>query len=127
MKIAIPTNEKKLDTSVCISFGRALYYLLYDTESKVTEFLDNTAAGVQGGAGLKAAQILVDRGTDILLTARCGQNAADVLRMAEVNIYKTECSGAKEALVAFLEGKLAPMTQFHVGFHGYHEDRDPKR
>lgn len=119
MKIAIPADENNIKTSVCVSFGRAPYYLLHDTETGNTAFIINTAAAVQGGAGLKAAQLVVDSEADILLTVRCGQNAADVLRAADVKIYKTEVAGAKENLAAFQEGKLAPMTQFHAGFHGH--------
>lgn len=119
MKIAIPVNENKSETSVCVSFGRAPYFMLHDAEEKTTEYIANTAAEAQGGAGLKAAQLIVDSGADILLTIRCGQNAAEVLNAARIKIYKADELGAVENLAAFLEGKLTPMTQFHAGFHGH--------
>ena len=56
MKIAIPVDEKSLESNVCVSFGRAPYYLIYDTETKESVFLDNSAAASTGGAGIKAAQ-----------------------------------------------------------------------
>jgi predicted Fe-Mo cluster-binding NifX family protein len=118
MKIAIPVNEKKPESSVCVSFGRAPYFMLYDTDEKATEYITNTAAEAQSGAGLKAAQLIVDSGASVLLTIRCGQNAADVLNAAQIKIYKAEGAGATENLAAFQEGKLVPMTQFHAGFHG---------
>lgn len=34
MKIAIPVDEKNLETNVCVSLGRAPYFLIYDTETK---------------------------------------------------------------------------------------------
>ena len=34
MKIAIPMNEQSMDTEVCPSFGRAPYFLLYDSVTK---------------------------------------------------------------------------------------------
>lgn len=118
MKIAIPVNENKSETSVCVSFGRAPYFMLYDTEGKTTEYIANTAAEAQGGAGLKAAQLIVDSGADVLLTLRCGQNAAEALKAAQIIIYKVEGLGVAENLGALQEGKLTPMTQFHAGFHG---------
>lgn len=118
MKIAIPVDENKAETSVCVSFGRAPYFMLYNTDSNQMDYIINTATEAQGGAGLKAAQLLVDNGVDILLTVRCGQNAADVLKAADVKIYKTEYSGLNENFAAFREGKLTLMTQFHAGFHG---------
>jgi predicted Fe-Mo cluster-binding NifX family protein len=56
MRIAIPVDEKSIKTSVCQSFGRAPYFLIYDTDSKESKFIDNSAAASQGGAGIKAAQ-----------------------------------------------------------------------
>lgn len=118
MRIAIPVDEKKPESRVCISFGRAPYFILHDTEKKTTEYIGNTAAEAQGGAGLKAAQLIVDSGANVLLTLRCGQNAAEVLNAAQIKIYKAEEIEAAENLAAFQEGKLTPMTQFHAGFHG---------
>ena len=54
-----------------------------------------------------------------MLTVRCGQNAADVLKAAGVKVYKTSSDQADENLKAFEEGKLDEMTQFHAGFHGH--------
>ena len=33
MRIAIPVDEKNIDSEVCISFGRTPYFLIYDTEN----------------------------------------------------------------------------------------------
>lgn len=34
MKIAMPVDDKFMEMSVCQSFGRTPYFLIYDTESK---------------------------------------------------------------------------------------------
>ncbi|MEG1633033.1 MAG: NifB/NifX family molybdenum-iron cluster-binding protein [Oscillospiraceae bacterium] len=118
MKIAIPVDEGNIDSAVCVSFGRTPFFLLYDTESGEAVFIENAAAEAQGGAGIKAAQTVVDAGANALLTVRCGQNAAEVLNAAQIGIFKTVGSGAWENLAAFKAGKLSPMTEFHAGFHG---------
>ncbi|NLB61607.1 MAG: dinitrogenase iron-molybdenum cofactor biosynthesis protein, partial [Clostridiales bacterium] len=84
MKIAIPVDEKTLESSVCVSFGRTPYFLIYDIETKESKFLDNSAAASTGGAGIKAAQTIVDNKVNALLTPRCGQNAADVINSADI-------------------------------------------
>ena len=89
MKIAIPVDEKTLESSVCASFGRTPYFLIYDIETKESIFLDNGAVASTGGAGIKAAQTIVDHNVSVLLTPRCGENAAAVLKAAEIKIYKT--------------------------------------
>lgn len=116
MKIAVPTDENKTD--VCVSFGRAPYFLFYDTETKDTEILENPAAQAEGGAGLKAAQFVADNGAEVLITIRCGENAAEVLKEAEISIYKAEGSDAAANLAAYEGGKLSKLTHFHAGFHG---------
>lgn len=118
MKIAIPVNEADMNTDVCISFGRAPYFLIYDTDTKESIFLDNTAAASAGGAGIKAAQIIVDSDANTLLTPRCGKNAADVLEAAEIKLYKTAKTSAKENIDAFLAEELSLLDEIHAGFHG---------
>lgn len=119
MIIAIPVDEKNENSKVCVSYGRTPYYMFYNTETKVTEFIDNEAAQVSGGAGIKASQMLVDKGVNVVLTIRCGQNAADVLNAAKVDIFKTKSEIAKDNIEAFEKGELEPLTDIHPGFHNH--------
>ena len=114
MKIAVPLDENKQD--VCLTFGRAPYMLFFQDGKE--EILENPAAQVQGGAGLKAAQFLVDQNADVLITFRCGQNAADVFKAANMKIYKAQGTTARENLEALAGEKLEPLTHFHAGFQG---------
>lgn len=120
MKIAVPIDKKDTETNVCESFGRAPYYLIHDTDSGKYEFIDNSAATSTGGAGIKAAQIIVDAEADVLLTPQCGENAANVLRAAGIKIYKTQQGIlAKDNIDAFVSGKLSLLDNIHAGFHGH--------
>jgi predicted Fe-Mo cluster-binding NifX family protein len=119
MKIAIPVDDKTMDTNVCISFGRTPYFLIYDTESKESTFLDNEAIASQGGAGILAAQTIVDNKADALLTPRCGQNAADVINAANIKIYKTMNDSLKDNINAFNKGELKLLSEIHSGFHNH--------
>lgn len=114
--IALPLDENQKD--ICPSFARAPYYLFREPESGREEIVENPAAQAEGGAGLQAAQFLVDRGATVILTPRCGENAAQVLQAAEAQIYKTEGSDAAENLQAYAEGRLSLLTKFHAGYHG---------
>lgn len=121
MKIAMPVDDKFMETSVCISFGRTPYFLIFDTETKESVFLDNTAVASQGGAGIKAAQTIVDNKVVALLTPRCGENAADVLKAADIKIYKTTGTSAIDNINAFVDGKLSLLEEIHAGFHKHGE------
>ena len=119
MKIAIPVDEKTLESNVCASFGRTPYFLIYDTETKESVFIDNSAAASTGGAGIKAAQTIVDNKANALLTPRCGQNAADVIKSADIKIFKTTTASVKDNIAAFADGKLPLLDEIHAGFHGH--------
>lgn len=116
MKILIPLDENKKD--VCIVFGRSPYFMLYDIENNKTTILENPAANVQGGAGLKSAQFVVDSGADILITVRCGENASEVLKLANIKIYKSQSKLASDDIELFKQGKLDILEKFHAGYHG---------
>ena len=121
MKVSIPVEEKSLDSAVCVSFGRTPYFLFYQTESREAQFLPNDAANAQGGAGIKAAQEIVDEKADALLTIRCGENAAEVLDGAGIKLYRTQYPTARQNVEAFEKGELSVLTQVHAGLHHHGE------
>mgnify|MGYP003371526467 CR=1 FL=1 len=114
MKIAVPLDENRED--VCIVLARAPYFLF--REEGKDSIVENPAAQAEGGAGVQAAQFLVDSGVHALITVRCGQNAADVFQAASMKIYKSANKAAADDLKALEDGKLEALTQFHGGFHG---------
>ena len=119
MKIAIPVESKSMETGVCLSFGRAPYFLIYDTESKEGIFIDNSAAASQGGAGIKAAQTVVDSNVNVIVTHRCGENAAEVIKAANIKIYKLAYDSIQKNIEAFNAGQLSLLDEFHAGLHGH--------
>ncbi len=119
MKIAMPVDENNIESSICISFGRTPYFLIYDTDSNASNFINNSAASSQGGAGIKAAQLIADKKSDILITPRCGENAADVLKAANVKIYKSMNNSIKDNIENMKLGKLSLLDEVHAGFHNH--------
>ena len=119
MKIAIPADEKLIDKNVYLSFGRAPFFLIYDIETKESIFLENSAALSQGGAGIKAAQNIVDNDVEVLLVPRCGGNAADVLNAANIKIYKTINGSIEANIEAFNNEELSILDEIHPGFHNH--------
>lgn len=119
MKIAVPMNEQDVESAVCPSFGRAPYFLCYNTDTDESQWIDNSAAQSSGGAGIAAAQLLADSGADALITPRCGENAEKVLRGAEIAVYRSIDAAAKENIEALADGRLTVLSEFHAGFHGH--------
>ncbi|MGI6498376.1 MAG: NifB/NifX family molybdenum-iron cluster-binding protein [Oscillospiraceae bacterium] len=119
MKVIVPVESKSLDAPVCPSFGRTPFFALIDGDSGSCEFLINKAAASQGGAGISAAQAVADCGANALITYRCGENAANVLKAAEIKIYKAQDGSVQDNLTALQKGTLALLTEIHPGFHGH--------
>ena len=65
-------------------------------KADTVEILDNPAAEAEGGAGLKAAQFVLDSGADTIITVRCGENAGNVFKAAEMKIYKSQVEDARD-------------------------------
>jgi predicted Fe-Mo cluster-binding NifX family protein len=119
MKIAIPVDDKSIKSKVCISFGRTPYFLIFETDTEEGTFLDNNAVASQGGAGIKAAQAIVDAGASVLLTPRCGENAAQVLKAGNVQLYKTINDVIEENIEQYKKGTLPALIDIHPGFHNH--------
>lgn len=118
MIIAIPVLEKNVEEKVCISFGRAPFYYIYDSKSKKGTFFENEAANAPGGAGIKSSQFLVNKGVNVLITKSCGENAADVLKNAKIEIFKAIEGNLKDNVSAYLNNTLGKLVEIHQGFHG---------
>lgn len=106
MKVAVSATGDGLDSAVSPVFGRCPFYLLVDTESMEWSAVANPAMGAAGGAGIQAAQFIVEQGVQALLTGNVGPNATDVLNAAGVAIYPVTQGTVREAVEAFRSGKL---------------------
>lgn len=117
MLVAIPVETQDMDAAVFPSFGRAPYFLLFNTENQKNEMVKNPGASAQGGAGIKTAQAVVDSKADALLTPRCGKNAADVLQAANIALYQSTAGSVAANIALFIQGKLPVLEEIHAGFH----------
>lgn len=118
MKIAIPAENKSMTSNVYESYGRAPYFLIYNTITKESEFLDNSAVISQGAAGIRVSQLIADIGVKALIVPRCGKNAYNILKNAEVLVYQSIPGTLQENLSEFLLDKLNLLNEFHPGLHG---------
>lgn len=116
MIVAVPVYDD--DKTICVSFGRSPEFLFLDTETNERTYLKNPAADAPGGAGIKAAQFVVDNKANALLTPRCGENAANVFKGADIILYKTTSTDTEKELKKFAAGELEALSSFHAGFHG---------
>ena len=108
MKIAISSTGKDLNSNVDEIFGRCSYFIIAEIKNKKTEkfeAIENISAKQMGGAGISAAQSVVEKDVKAVITGNIGPRALDVLNQFKIEIYIG--SGLiKEVLQKFIEGKL---------------------
>ena len=118
MKIAITSTGPDLDSEVDPRFGRASYILILDSETLAFETLDNSEnVNALKGAGIQAASMVSKRGVEVLLTGSCGPNAFKALRAGKVNVANNASGTIREAVKAYLDGKLALADDANVEGH----------
>jgi hypothetical protein len=61
MKIVVTSNGRDLDAPASPMFGRCPVYVFVDTDTMQFEAVDNPAMSAAGGAGIQAAQFVVEQ------------------------------------------------------------------
>ena len=112
MKIAITASGPCLEDELDQRFGRAETILVYDSDTHFVDVINNAAGAPSGGAGIAAAQRLVDRDVAVVITGQVGPNALRVLEAAGLRLVQGRSGSAKSNLDAFQAGKLDDLQTF---------------
>ena len=118
MKIAISASGKTLEDNVDLRFGRASGFIIYDLNTNFYEFVDNVQnLEAAQGAGIQAAQTVVNQNVEALITGHCGPKAFRVLNAAEIKIYTDAQGSIKEAVEKFKNNELEEADSADVEGH----------
>ena len=119
MKVAICVkNDLGINSSVDDRFGRAEYYVIFDSEEKETVVIENSAKNDSAGAGGKAISLLNKQGVSVIIVPELGPKALDAVKAFELEAYQIdESKTAEEALNSFLAGKLTKLETSSVDSH----------
>ena len=118
MKIAVTAGGKTLEAQVDQRFGRAPLFILYDTETKGFQAIDNGQnLNASQGAGIQAAETVSRLGAECLLTGHCGPKAFRTLSAAGVRVYNGATGTVADAIAAFEAGKLTQAAAADVDGH----------
>ena len=114
MKIAVTATGRSLDDAVEPRFGRCPYFLIIDPDSLSFESVENPNAALGGGAGIQSAQLIAEKGAEVVLTGNCGPNAYQTLSAAGIGVV-IGCSGTvRQVVEQFKAGQLSPSSQPNV-------------
>ena len=72
MKVAITSTGNSLESNIDPRFGRCKYFVIYDTESRATEFIPNPNAEAEEGAGPASVQLVASRQVNKIVSGEIG-------------------------------------------------------
>jgi len=128
MKIAITSAGTDLNSNVDPRFGRTPYFLIVDTDTMQFEAIENPNVNAMGGAGIQSAQLVANKGVEVVLTGSCGPNAFQTLQAAGTKVITGVAGTVSEAIERYKSGQLNPITGPNVGSHygmGYGTSQGP--
>ena len=118
MKIAITSSGNDLDKEIDLRFGRAKGFIIYDLENDSFEFIDNIQnLEATQGAGIQAAQNVVNKDVEAVITGHCGPKAFKVLSTSDVKIYTVSEGKINEVIEKFKNGELQEASSADVEGH----------
>ncbi len=106
MKIALSSTGKNFEDNLDPRFGRCEYFLIYDTEKEEVEAIENEGKISGGGAGIAAAQQIINESVDVIITGNLGPNAYDLIKDAEIKAYRGESISCTQVIEKYNSGKL---------------------
>ena len=117
MKIAISAAGTDLEAATSPIFGRCPAYVFVDTQTMEYQGVPNPAVDAPGGAGIQAAQFIVEQGAQAVVSGNVGPNAMGVFRAASIPVYLFEGGTVRQAAEALAAGKLQAVEGANVPAH----------
>lgn len=121
MKLAAATQQGGLSDQISPMVGRAPTFTLVEVEDdkiKDSSVMQNQFAQSASGAGIQAAQMLVNEGIKAILGGNFGPNLAGVFSQAGVQMYQVQGETVENAVKKYLKGELTQVSGATGPAHG---------
>ena len=106
MKVAVSATGKDLNCQMDPRFGRCQYFVFVDPETMEFEAFENEGLMASGGAGVQAAQLVVQKGANALITGNLGPNAASALSASRIKVYLVPGGTINDVIMSYKSGSL---------------------
>jgi len=117
MKICVSASSDSLDANVDSRFGRCPYFMIVDSETMEFSAISNDSTNAAHGAGIQAAQTVVNMGAKVVITGNVGPNAFNVLSATGIKIVTGASGSVKEVVEKYKSGQLKETGNPTVGGH----------
>jgi len=107
MKIALSSIGSSEKDLLDPRFGRCNYFLIYNSMGELLKAIENKGQFSAGGAGIAAAQQIVDEDIGIVITGSMGPNAFNIMKSSGIKVYQGQEIPCKESIEQFNRGQLS--------------------
>lgn len=119
MKIAISATGIESNSLLDMRFGRCEYFQIHNTSNKEFKIIENKGQLSSGGAGITAAQQIIDEKVDIIITGNLGPNAYKLIDESGIKAYKCASISIDSALEKYNKGELLEIKLAGPAHHGH--------
>jgi predicted Fe-Mo cluster-binding NifX family protein len=112
-------QKELLNMQVDPRFGRCKSFVIVDIDSMKMEVMPNFGAETAHGAGVQAAQMIANKGVEVVITGRVGPNAHAVLSASNMQIVTGAAGTIGQVIEQYKSGLLQttryPNASSHFG------------
>lgn len=118
MKIAVASDGYTLDSNASPILGKSSAFIIVDLENNEIRNIKNfeNPAKKETGSGSTAADFIANQGIEILISGKFGNVAFQILKNANIKIYKFTSGTIENNIKQFNKGKLKEITSVSGGF-----------
>lgn len=110
MKIVIGSDGEKLESKVAKRFGHAAFYIIYNTEDKSFEAMENKD---EDHTHAELSELL-DQGVEVFIVGNIGPHAFDLLIDGGAEVYLARRITVQEAIDKYNSSELDELTKATV-------------
>jgi len=109
MIVIVSSQDQYLESQKDDRFGRCPWFIQMDLETNLWKAFPNPGVGQSSGAGVSAAQFVVDQNAEAVISGDFGPHAVDAFRVANIPmfLFNKEIATVEQAIESFKQEKLS--------------------
>lgn len=117
LKICLTSKGKDMSSELDLRFGRCQQFIIFDTESKEYDVIENSGFSSAHGAGVSAAQQVANEKVSVVITGSLGPNAMNILSADEIKGFIGKSMSLEENIKAYENNELSEITKAGKAHH----------
>lgn len=103
MKVAITSEGNSPESKVDQRFGRCSYFVIYDTETKSTEFIPNPNRNAREGAGPASVQLIAAKNIAKVVSGEFGVKIKPILDSLKIQMISVKDEKSITEIIQLIE------------------------